>query len=328
MWGLVSLLLFIVAVGFAVYWAVKDKRTPMYKSGEGKIAIVLLVLAVIGGGISLVPHGTTSATQKTPLKVLNVSDGEAQAKRNGDFAIKVKSSQKARVTANYTNYNNENTGDIEVSRQGNGQYIVRAYIAPSQKTTFVDVHAVEGKLKKNTKNLILDSNPDVYKAYKDRTKKANAVQAKRESLKEAKQDSIEDESHAKMESEKSAARKAKVNSEYPDVTSLFGSSRLTSLSNSKLMSHGVRFTSEIIDLGADSQSQYHVLLKANNTYVLMVEDHSKTGKLAKGDTITVYGMFNGKSRVNAAQINTGISSEYYSEPDVLFMADKVVNQDE
>lgn len=169
----------------------------------------------------------------------------------------------------------------------------------------------------------LDNNSERYAAYKNKQKIAKEKKQKVQ----AKKDSIED---AKWESQykaEQARKRAKVNSEYPTVASVYGSQRLTAFSSTKL-THGIRLTSEIIDLGADSMKNYHVLLKANGTYVLLVVDHTKSGKLSKGDTITVYGMFNGKSRINTSQIGSGISASYYSKPCVLLMADKVVNQDE
>lgn len=282
---------------------------------KGKvIGATLLVGALLSGCGGQNKHPSQAKSKSTvPLAFTNVKDKTAKTNKDGDFVLKGTTKPGSKITS-------LNSKPVVAKTK---HFSIKVSLPSSKKWDTIEIDAYHKGYKMNYDVFNLDNHSTAYK---------NRIASKKA---KAKTESIADEKKAKREEAQAqaktararAAKQAKINRDYPTVASVYGAQQLTSFSTNKL-THGVRLTSSIVDLGADGMSNYHVLLKANGTYVLMVEDRSKTGKLAQGDTLTVYGMFNGKGRINENQINSGISSSYYTEPCVLLMADKVVNHDE
>lgn len=114
------------------------------------------------------------------------------------------------------------------------------------------------------------------------------------------------------------------NSEYPNIKNKYDITDMNQY-NSDDLTDGVTLNKFYVrDWGYNKyMGDRHILLtptKKSNQYFLVV---TKTKKVFVGDRITVQGGLNGLSKVNHAQIKSGIQSKYLNKPDVLVLADKV-----
>lgn len=119
-------------------------------------------------------------------------------------------------------------------------------------------------------------------------------------------------------------------SQYADIHSKFSDDTILSQPESDLSS-GKEYVLNhyfIKSIGADSLGDYHLLLSNEETSdprFLVVFDPGKGQKFSEGTYINVYGILNGISIVNSAQIKSGISPEYSGKKVILFLPDHVVN---
>lgn len=114
--------------------------------------------------------------------------------------------------------------------------------------------------------------------------------------------------------------------EYPNISSIFDLNTIESQNSSSLFKTVELKDFNIVDMGADSMKQYHLLISPNghsDTYFLAVFDHKLSGKLDTYNTVTIDGTLNGKSKLDGTQVNTGISSDYLGKKVILINVDKV-----
>lgn len=114
--------------------------------------------------------------------------------------------------------------------------------------------------------------------------------------------------------------------EYPNISSIFDLNTIESQNSSSLFKTVELKGFNIVDMGADSMKQYHLLISPNghsDTYFLAVFDHKLSGKLDTYNTVTIDGTLNGKSKLDGTQVNTGISSDYLGKKVILINVDKI-----
>lgn len=112
--------------------------------------------------------------------------------------------------------------------------------------------------------------------------------------------------------------------EYPDIATKFDINNMSQYSDSDLFAGVTLKNFYVKSLGADSMKQYHLLLtpeENSDQYFLVVTKSKK--RIAIGDTVTVECGLNGSSKVNNAQINSGIDNEYLGKDVILTTPDKI-----
>lgn len=119
-------------------------------------------------------------------------------------------------------------------------------------------------------------------------------------------------------------KKLSPSSEYPNIKDKYDITNMSQYNSNDLMDGVTLNKFYVKDWGYDKyMGDRHLLLtptKNSNQYFLVV---TKTKKVFVGDRITVQGGLNGLSKVNHAQIKSGIQNKYLNKPDVLVLADKV-----
>lgn len=79
----------------------------------------------------------------------------------------------------------------------------------------------------------------------------------------------------------------------------------------------------VVDVGADRQKQYHLLLtpsKNSDQYILAIVKKGH-GRISMGDKVSLTGMLNGKAKINENQFRSGISREYTGQTVVPYLGD-------
>lgn len=119
-------------------------------------------------------------------------------------------------------------------------------------------------------------------------------------------------------------KKLSPNSDYPNIKSKFDITNMSQYSDDDLFGAVTLNKFYVKDVGADSMKQYHVLLtptKHSSQYFLLVTKFKK--KIRLHNKLTAQVALNGSSKINDAQINSGISESYLDKHVILTMPDKI-----
>lgn len=119
-------------------------------------------------------------------------------------------------------------------------------------------------------------------------------------------------------------KKLSPNSDYPNIKSKFDVTNMTQYSDDDLFGAVTLNKFYVKSVGADPMKQYHVLLtptKHSSQYFLLVTKSKK--KIRLHDKLTAQVALNGSSKINDAQINSGISESYSGKHVILTMPDKI-----
>ncbi|QBX93217.1 hypothetical protein [Lactiplantibacillus plantarum] len=228
------------------------------------------------------------------------------------------------ASANYWSYNNHVTLHLDKTVvEANSAVTGKA--SPHSKVHFKSTNGIDNDY------LYADSNGNFSENYLTESKykvyaTKNGVKSKSYRISMHISDEDNDDTDSSSSSSSSISSSSSRLTKYPNVSSIFDLNSIESQNSSSLFKTVELKGFNIVDMGADSMKQYHLLISPNghsDTYFLAVFDHKLSGKLDTYNTVTIDGTLNGKSKLDGTQVNTGISSDYLGKKVILINVDKV-----